>query len=450
MNEQPRRLDSWKEIADYLGRDVRTAMRWAKSQQLPVRRVGGHGRSVFAFTNEIDAWLAGNPSASAGKPDPAAVTESLPVEIEPAVPLASPKPGRRRGLWLAAGAAGAATVLVAAVIGRSWRTGPDTDLEPRIEPNEHAILIRPIEGPPREVFRFDPDLAPVMTAAPPRFHDADGDGRRDILVGVSYYIDHRQRAPRTGELINVSREGALRWRFTFDDVLAFRSERFDGPWGLSDWSVGPSASPARIAAVAHHHTWWPSMAAVLDHTGRRLTTFVHPGWLESVMWIDPRRVALAGFTNARDAAMMAIIDADGADTHAPPSADATYLCEACTHATPMFYAAFPRSEVNVASASRFNRARVSRQHERIVVRTVEFEGDPVSATAIYEFDNDLRLVRAQYEDSYWSVHARLERDGRITHTREACPERDGPRGIDVWRAAEGWTRVTHNSVSRLQ
>jgi hypothetical protein len=29
---RPNRLDSWKEIADYVGRDVRTAIRWGKSK----------------------------------------------------------------------------------------------------------------------------------------------------------------------------------------------------------------------------------------------------------------------------------------------------------------------------------------------------------------------------------------------------------------------------------
>src|SRR5687767_5236706 len=58
----PRRLDSWKEIAEYLRRDVRTATRW-ESQGLPLHRVaGGKGRSVFAFTNEIDAWMASHPA----------------------------------------------------------------------------------------------------------------------------------------------------------------------------------------------------------------------------------------------------------------------------------------------------------------------------------------------------------------------------------------------------
>src|SRR5436853_3888283 len=53
-----KRLDSWKEIADYLGRDVRTAMRWERSLGLPVHRVpGGLRGGVFALVEEIDSWL---------------------------------------------------------------------------------------------------------------------------------------------------------------------------------------------------------------------------------------------------------------------------------------------------------------------------------------------------------------------------------------------------------
>lgn len=51
------RLDSWKEIASYLNRDVRTVIRW-QSNGLPVHRVpGGKRKAVFALTSEIDAWL---------------------------------------------------------------------------------------------------------------------------------------------------------------------------------------------------------------------------------------------------------------------------------------------------------------------------------------------------------------------------------------------------------
>jgi TolB-like protein/Tfp pilus assembly protein PilF len=51
------RLDSWKEIAAYLGREVRTVQLWEKSEGLPIHR-HQHGRqgSVYALKTELDAW----------------------------------------------------------------------------------------------------------------------------------------------------------------------------------------------------------------------------------------------------------------------------------------------------------------------------------------------------------------------------------------------------------
>jgi hypothetical protein len=55
-------LNSWKEIARYLDRGVRTAQRWERDLQLPVRRPRGKRRSaVLALPKEIDAWLANCP-----------------------------------------------------------------------------------------------------------------------------------------------------------------------------------------------------------------------------------------------------------------------------------------------------------------------------------------------------------------------------------------------------
>jgi len=53
-----RRLDSWKEIAAFFGRDERTVKRWEKERALPVHRVPGGARSgVFAYTAELSEWL---------------------------------------------------------------------------------------------------------------------------------------------------------------------------------------------------------------------------------------------------------------------------------------------------------------------------------------------------------------------------------------------------------
>jgi len=51
-------LNSWKEIAAYVGRGVRTVQRWEVELELPVRRMGGKYRtSVSALKSEIDLWI---------------------------------------------------------------------------------------------------------------------------------------------------------------------------------------------------------------------------------------------------------------------------------------------------------------------------------------------------------------------------------------------------------
>lgn len=61
MSKEEKILGSWKEIADYLGgKDVTTVIRWEKDRGLPVHRIpGGKRPRVFAYADEIDAWLRG-------------------------------------------------------------------------------------------------------------------------------------------------------------------------------------------------------------------------------------------------------------------------------------------------------------------------------------------------------------------------------------------------------
>ena len=59
LSEAPseNRLDSWKEIATYLGRDVTTVQRWERQEGMPVHRHLHHKRgSVYALSSELDAW----------------------------------------------------------------------------------------------------------------------------------------------------------------------------------------------------------------------------------------------------------------------------------------------------------------------------------------------------------------------------------------------------------
>jgi hypothetical protein len=68
---QTNSLQSWKEIAAYLKRGVRTAQRWESCAGLPVRRPRLSEHSpVFAFPEEIDRWLHSSGKRLIHRPKP--------------------------------------------------------------------------------------------------------------------------------------------------------------------------------------------------------------------------------------------------------------------------------------------------------------------------------------------------------------------------------------------
>ncbi|HUM12804.1 MAG TPA: DNA-binding protein [Myxococcaceae bacterium] len=104
------RLDSWKEIAAYLRRDVTTVQRWEKREGMPVHRhIHDRLGSVYAFRAELDAW-AKRRSLADGGPEAAQGEAQAPVSGElPALPA------RRRQTFLAVGLFGAALLAAAGI-----------------------------------------------------------------------------------------------------------------------------------------------------------------------------------------------------------------------------------------------------------------------------------------------------------------------------------------------
>jgi Tol biopolymer transport system component len=98
------RLDSWKEIAAYLGRDVTTVQRWEKREGMPVHR-HLHDRvgSVYASREELDAWARSRSLRAA--PDSPAPPPPATISTSPA----------RRRFVLALAAVGAALAIGAAL-----------------------------------------------------------------------------------------------------------------------------------------------------------------------------------------------------------------------------------------------------------------------------------------------------------------------------------------------
>jgi Tol biopolymer transport system component len=101
------RLESWKEIAAYLRRDVTTVQRWERREGMPVHRhIHDKAGSVHAFRSELDAWAASR------KGPPVSADRAAPDEPGPTVD-AMPPGGPSR--WTAVAAT--AAVVIAALAG---------------------------------------------------------------------------------------------------------------------------------------------------------------------------------------------------------------------------------------------------------------------------------------------------------------------------------------------
>jgi TolB-like protein len=105
VSESPAdRLDSWKEIAAYLSRSVRTVRRWEAAEGLPVHRHMHQTQgSVYAYRSEIDRWREGESRRPVSQPPAAASrTAAPPPEKSIAVlPFANVGPDAETGYFAA-------------------------------------------------------------------------------------------------------------------------------------------------------------------------------------------------------------------------------------------------------------------------------------------------------------------------------------------------------------
>jgi TolB-like protein len=92
-----KRLESWKEIAAYLSRDVSTVQRWEKKEGMPVHRHLHDKRgSVYALPEELDAWRS--------RRQPSGEPEIQPRTETPVARITEPPTRAPKGwLWTAIG-----------------------------------------------------------------------------------------------------------------------------------------------------------------------------------------------------------------------------------------------------------------------------------------------------------------------------------------------------------
>ena len=236
------RLDSWKEIATYLRRDVTTVQRWEKREGMPVHR-HQHDRmgSVYAFRHELDAWSQQRRSSVEDATD-SSVVSAAGVE-------------RRRPVWVWA----AVAVAVLAAAGLAWRglgSRPSSDV---FEGAQFLPLTNSGGVSQAAALSRDGRYAAFLS---------DRDGRMDVWVtqiGTGQFYNRTADAPR--ELVNA----AIRTvGFSPDgSLVTFWVRRSDdtGRASIDVWAapvLGGAAKPYLDGAA--EYDWSPDTSQLVYHT----------------------------------------------------------------------------------------------------------------------------------------------------------------------------------------
>jgi predicted DNA-binding transcriptional regulator AlpA len=431
MTKQPKtRIDSWKEIAAYLGRDVRTVFRWEKDKKLPVHRVpGGKRPVVFAYQEEIDAWLWGQ--------DPTALEKAA---------NGSAHTSRRVWLLLPVGLALLAGAVILAV--QAFYAGPP------VEFRTQGRVLSALDGRGRTVwsFKYANPLAEYTPSSEHRWKrrvDVDGNGSEEFLFVAATASPDNPEVPRFS-LDCFSASGRRLWSLTPDVALRFGGRRFTPPWFLQGIETSTARGPADLWLSVVHHRWWPAYILKVDAAGSGLPVFVNSGHLYTLSdrAFGSRRFLFAGgVNNEYNAAMLAVLDPQKLPATSPQTPGLEYRCDDCPAGAPDRYFVFPRSELNLAAGAPYNAvwSLMFFEHE-MEVSVVEYAppGTSVNAgiyQARYRFSDSFELLESFRTDAYWDMHRRFERDTRLKHAAENCPERTKPAAVRMWTRERGWQEL---------
>jgi hypothetical protein len=407
----PEELRSWKQIAEYLGIEVRTAQKWEKERGLPVHRYsGGRGR-VLARPSELEVWKASivAEKRAAGSPAPS---------------------GRAIRRWHAPSIVAIALLSLTGIVWFVTRHGPPS----RAKIVEDVLVVYDSSGAVLWRKQFDQPPSPLAYAEKRdvvspgdlvRVGDIDGDGRVEVLLAED--PDLVAAPASTAVLLCLDERGEEKWRLPIDWRVKCAGGREIPPCfhirNVVTARLGKSAKPSILVASVNMREE-PGWFAVLSPDGKVRRQYWHSGHLGHAPGLlrlfdmdgdGVQEILLGGINNPRGQATLVILDADsfeGASTEDTP--------EYQIAGVPLEYGTtrlfFPRSCVNLLSKPFNELEAISPTRDRLGITTRELEWTREALIDYYLRMPDWTTVeRAPLSAKFQAEHHRLRAEGSLDH-----------------------------------
>ena len=429
-------LSSWKEIADYLGCDRRTCLRWEANLGLPIHRMKGISRSrVFAYKEELNTWrrqaLGKNLGDIAKGPSESCVVS---------------KRSKRGYYWFLPVFT---CIIIAIVIGRTGSDQPanfkilgsrlvildkdgierwhfDTNIEnlqsERVYKNQFMIRKPSPQGRP---------LLPLVI-----IKDINQDNKKEVLFSTKTLDEYGE-----GELYCFSNKGRQLWRFKEWPELQFGEKVYSPDYRIMGFEASDINDDGRseILIIAAHMQDFPSMLVVLNHQGKKIGEFTNCGRIHDLAYADLERggskeLLIAGVNNEYGKGFLAVFDT-ALIKGCSPQQGPEYISKDLGEGSERYYVLFPRTDVDIVE--NWMMEGLETIH---ILKNHRIRLEPSHSQISFELDSKMRILDVKDSHVFENKHREFLASGKIKSTLNDEYWNSLRRGLQYWDG-KGWTLI---------
>jgi len=428
-------LSSWKEISAYLGRDVRTCLRWERKFGLPIHRLDPKSDKsrVFAYREELDRWLHQSKTGrSRGR------------NYSPRILFVG-------GLCLAVAAL--AFVLRVFFLGRFF-LGQPADFS--IKGSVLAVL----DNGGRVLWRYDTGLENLCgeeiyrsrfqfrrsarTASLPYLliKDLNRDGRHEVLFSLQ-----TQDEMGEGVVLCFDRNGRPLWRFRAGREMKCGDKTYSGDYRIHGLLAEDLDGDGQleIIVVSVQRPSWPCQLALLNPQGRLEGEFWNAGYFNDVCLADLdddgiKEIIAGGNHNESGRGCLAVF-ASHSISGGSPQATFPYRCPGLGPGSELFYILLPRTDVDLADCYPVD-AIIS--VDILDNRRIQAKTD--LSSLFYQFTFDFREKEVILSHGFMQAHEKARQEGRIRSRLDKEYEDRLVEGIRYWDGGQWTSEPVQNQV----
>ncbi|HOW86648.1 MAG TPA: VCBS repeat-containing protein [Candidatus Aminicenantes bacterium] len=426
-------LRSWKEIAAYLGCDVRTCHRWEGQRGMPVHRAGAETKSpVFAYRDELDRWFRETFTATNQRAAEAPRFHAW-------------------GRWAAV-----AGVLLAIAGGILFSLGKRVRRQPAGFAIDGSFLVV-LDKQKRELWRRDTGLEDLRSGdfyrdnfqmthrdQSPTFpslviKDVNGDGDAEVVFAP------RRERDQTGEgwIYCYDRTGGKLWHFHGGEELRCGLTTYSPDYRIAGFVCHDLNSDGRLetVAVSYHAPDWPCQLAVIDATGNVTGQFWNAGYIIDLLFADingdgREELVVCGVNNEYQGGFLSGFDTRKIGGGSPQSGD--YACRGIGPGTELFYVTIPQTDISRARGEWISGFRHMAVTENGWIQAT------TSESLVYYFDFGLKCVQLTDGHGFKMLHQELAAAGKIKSVLGPAYLAQFRQGIRYWNGSAMVPEVSMN------